>query len=397
MKRRLLKHLTLSMAVFLSAVLLAACGGGSSGGDSGTLTTSLTDASTDEYRAVYVTIDRVEVHPDNADDGMWEIVAEPGKTYNLLELVNGVRETLGVASLATGHYTQMRLIIGQEPDDGLNLFSRQHQHANYIVDMDDDEIHELTVPSGSQTGLKIVNGFDIGAGQVTELVLDFDAMRSVVKAGSSGTYNLKPVVKVLDTSDYAVVGGVVTDSASGDPVAGSLVSAQSVDPAAGDARDAVVVEAGTVTEENGEYALFLAPAAYNLVATRPGYEAACYSKEVATGETAVVDLALQESEALPGTVAGLVTLSGATDDQFATLDFRREIGCLTDAAGEVVETVTVRTLNIGNGSDYSVALPAGDYLVVASSTGMTTATYEVSVVADGVATQDVALEAAPVQ
>jgi hypothetical protein len=44
----------------------------------------------------------------------------PGQIYNLCELVNGVREELGLASLRSGHYTQMRLIIGRDPDDGIN-------------------------------------------------------------------------------------------------------------------------------------------------------------------------------------------------------------------------------------------------------------------------------------
>ncbi|MEJ2642516.1 MAG: hypothetical protein P8010_23425, partial [Desulfosarcinaceae bacterium] len=41
---------------------LSACGGGSNSDGSGTLTLGLTDASTDAYRAVYVTIDEVRVH-----------------------------------------------------------------------------------------------------------------------------------------------------------------------------------------------------------------------------------------------------------------------------------------------------------------------------------------------
>jgi hypothetical protein len=36
----------------------------------GTLSTSLTDSSTDEYQAVYVTIARVEVHHDG--NGGWQ-------------------------------------------------------------------------------------------------------------------------------------------------------------------------------------------------------------------------------------------------------------------------------------------------------------------------------------
>ena len=98
-------------------LLLAACGGGGSSDGQGTLSTSLTDSSSDEYKAVYVTIDRIDVHHD--DSGDWETVATPGTTYNLLELVNGVVEQLGEVLLDSGHYTQMRLIIGDTPDQSL--------------------------------------------------------------------------------------------------------------------------------------------------------------------------------------------------------------------------------------------------------------------------------------
>jgi len=172
------------IASSLFIVMLAACGGGeSSSSSTGTLSLSLSDATTDEYNAVYVTIEEVQVHKD--EDSSWQVVASPNKTYNLLELVNGVREQLGIAELQTGHYTQMRLIIGETPDNGVNLLSEGNPHGNYIIDKS-DTYYELKIPSGYQTGIKIVHGFDITENQTTELILDFDASRSIVKAGNSG-------------------------------------------------------------------------------------------------------------------------------------------------------------------------------------------------------------------
>ena len=42
-------------------------------------------------------------------------------------------------------------------------------------------------------------------GQLADMVLDFDACRSIVQAGKSGNYNLKPVVAVIQRLTTAIV------------------------------------------------------------------------------------------------------------------------------------------------------------------------------------------------
>lgn len=335
----------------------------------GTLSTSLTDASTHDYKAVYVTIAEVDVHPDRG--GGWQTVASPNKTYNLLDLVNGVRETLGIADLDAGHYSQMRLILGETPDSGLNILSQPHPFANYLID-ENDAVHELKVPSGLTTGLKIVNGFDTDADQTTELVLDFDAMRSVVKAGASGKYLLKPTVKVRNTTAGAVVSGVVSEAGSSPaaPLGGAFVTAQIADPASADARDQVVIEAGTLSASDGGYSLFLAPGDYNLVAVEDGYLPACTAVSLQPASQTTTDFALTPvANDGTGELTGTVSIAGASADQVVTVDFRQEVTC--DGASAMA-MITVASVNVANGGDFDVTLPVGDYQVVASTSGQTT-------------------------
>jgi hypothetical protein len=378
------RRLCLSLFYLFVCLGLTACGGNSSsGGGQGTLATSLTDSSTDEYQAVYVTISRVDVHHEGDGVGVWETVATPDRTYDLLVLVNGVRETLGVETLAAGHYTQMRLIIGRTPDDGRNLFGQTHPYANYIVDRDDAEIHELKIPSGTNSGLKIVNGFDINANQTTELILDFDAMRSVVMAGASGQYLLKPTVKVLRTIDYALVTGTVTDTAT-PPVAlaGALVTAQSAAPLAVDVIDQVVIATGTVTNIAGHYSMPLLAGDYNLVAAKNGYLAGCTAVSLLEDSTTTVDFHLAPAAA-PGMITGTVTIGGAQLDPFATIDFRRSADC-----GAGATMITVKSAHIGDGGTYNVTLPPGDYTVVAAATGQPTQSATVTVLSGAVTTNN---------
>lgn len=363
-----------SLACFFSGFFLAACGGGQGTSGQGTLVTSISDSFTEEYKAVYVTIGRVDVHlgGDEDEDGRWQTVAKPGGTYNLLELVNGVRERLGVATLEASTYTQMRLVIGTEPYDDPDLPGPQHPFANYVVDSDDDEIHELKVPSGPETGLKIQGGFEILDGGTTELILDFDAMRSVVKAGSSGDYLLKPTVSVLDITEGAIVSGNVSDGT--DPLEGARVMAQTADSTAPDPRDEVIIKAGTVSSPLGSYAMFLLPGEYNLVANREGYLPACVPVDLAAQDNVPVDFVLGQAVAGTGTISGMVSIAAAGSDQYATIDFRQEIPC-----GGTDRPVTVRSINVADGYPYSVVLPPGNYRAVGWTYGEAATVLDVAV------------------
>lgn len=372
----------LLLCVLLAAVLSACGGGGGAVSGQGTLSTSLTDAAIDGYQAVYVTISRVEVHMSGG--GGWQSVANPEKTYNLLELVNGVRETLGLATLEAGHYTQMRLILGGTPDAQANIFSQPHSFANYLIDAN-GVVQELTTPSGMTTGLKVVRGFDINPDQTTELILDFDAMHSVVKAGASGKYQLKPTVKVLTVADGAIVSGQVRAAGATPPLAleGALVTAQTVDPASADASAQVLIEAGTLSAADGGYALFLAGGAMNLVAVKEGYFPACTAATLLPASQQTVNFDLQPDAAAPGSITGTVSIAGALAGQVVSLDFRQQAACQGSAGPAMI---TVRAIQVETGGGFAVVLPAGSYQLVASTAGKTTQAVDTVVVTPAAAT-----------
>jgi hypothetical protein len=221
---KILKCLISSFTLLLLVISLSSCGGSDSPVATGTLNIKLTDDSSDKYQALYVTINEVHVHHETLG---WEILnsselALP-QTLNLLELINGKMADLGIAELPAGHYNQMRLILGTEP-----IEPPEHEFANYLVIKEEGletvKNEELKVPSGFQTGIKLVNGFDIVAsGATTGVVLDFDAHRSIVQKGN-GDFGLKPTIKVLETVDNTVSGTV--ENEDGSAFENAYVSAQ---------------------------------------------------------------------------------------------------------------------------------------------------------------------------
>ena len=158
------------------------------GGDgSGTLRIALTDAPACGYDHVYITVDRVRVHASSSaedSDGGWsEVVVNPAQRIDLLDLTNGVLAELGQTPLPAGQYSQVRLVLRS---NGTGT------PANAVVPTGGSEI-PLDTPSATQSGLKLVHGFTVQPNTLVDLVLDFDACKSIVKRGNSGRYNLKPV------------------------------------------------------------------------------------------------------------------------------------------------------------------------------------------------------------
>jgi hypothetical protein len=356
-----MKRQIVAVWIFLMAAVffLGACGGGSGGGTSssddgtGTLRLSLVDAPGGSYQAVYVTIKEVQVcaaaqtEGDGDDECEWQTVGTPNETYNLLELVNGVMATLGQEDLPAGTYNQMRLLLSCTDD-----LSKSPVYPNYLIDMD-DVIHELKVPSGCQSGIKLVHPFDIAENMFTELILDFDVARSVVKAGNSGNYLLKPTIKVIGTHDYVIVSGTVTAD-EGAPIEGASVT---VWPSGTAASSPVK---STVTDEIGGYTLYLEPRAYTLVTAGVGYTPDCQILPTLETNQDYQDINFRLTST--GTVTVGISISGIEDGTEVNVSFRQALECFSQ--GERVETAF---FTVTAGVETNVELSAGYYTVIAST------------------------------
>lgn len=301
------------LATTLLLAGLAACGGGS-GSASGTLRLALTDAPACGYDEVNVTIEKVRVHQSGSageNDGGWsDVVLETPQRVNLLTLTNGVLMELGQTALPAGKYTQLRLVLAAN--------TPANPMANSVVPTGGAEV-ALTTPSGQQSGLKIHVNIDVAADQLADFVLDFDACKSVVVAGNSNSYNLKPVLRAIPRS-LAGVTGVAT-------VPGSAVSLQ---------LDGVVVRSTTAVSTasdpsglamGGFLLQPVEPGTYTLVVTAPGQTTAVVKDVVVPeGQVVVVGSAPIAPPASPDKTTLSSSVSTGTTPVDALVSLRKILG-----------------------------------------------------------------------
>lgn len=161
---------------------------------SGEIRVYMTDAPA-LYDSVIVDVQQVSVHiadgDDDDDESGWFVIDDTPQRFDLLELSNGNEAVLAEDELEAGHYSQIRLLLG----DG-----------NYLVE--DGVQHDLTVPSSQQSGLKLIHGFTIEKDQLYEIMLDFDAARSIHQTGN-GQYTLRPTIRVVARSVSGAITGII--------------------------------------------------------------------------------------------------------------------------------------------------------------------------------------------
>jgi hypothetical protein len=382
---------------FLLAVVVAGCGSDGGGNTQpGTLGVSMTDAPACGFDAVNVTVSKMRVHQsDNASEnaaGWTDITLNPPRKINLLNLndptqPNLALDSLGETPLAAGHYTQLRLVL--VPNSGGPPF------ANSVVLSGIPGEIALDTPSGMQSGIKLIHQFTVGSGQRVDLLLDFDACKSIVQTGN-GTYKLKPVIKVIPF----VLNGI--DGFVDKTLPNVSVSAQV---------NGEIVRATVPNTVTGEFFLahLAAPANYDVVITADGRATAVIAAVPVTSSTSITTVSTSGAPipvVTPPTleasathnIGGTVTLNPATDDETVFLAAKQ-----TFVSGPTV-TVKSRTASVVTGNPtgdfaynltlpiaapslgpYSASLPivftqqpaavAGHYTVQASATGYVTQSF----------------------
>ncbi len=188
----------------LLSALLNSCGSSEESSE-GSLSLSLTDAPVTNLEKVVVKISAVNIKGSDEAQNLTFEFNEP-KVIDLLTL-QGTQNLMLFENetVPAGDYTEIRLIV--EQDEALDTYL-EFENGGQV---------ELTVPSGSQSGLKIKGSFNVPENGSANFTIDFDVLKSIVRAGNSGAYHLKPVLRLVDNAQVGLIKGIVDPTLINDP------------------------------------------------------------------------------------------------------------------------------------------------------------------------------------
>jgi len=256
--------ITQCIAGLAAAALLAALAGCSDDSGTGKLTLGVTDAPVDNATAVVVQFTGVEVKPADGSAHSFDFTAP--RQIDLLALTGTDSELLlDEVEVPSGRYNWVRLKVDAN-EDGI---------TDSYIDLTDGSRHELEIPSGDETGLKLLSGFVVPNGGAASFTLDFDLRKSVHEPMDAGdSFKLRPTLRIVDNARAGAIGGtvdaalVVTGCSPAVYVfSGSGVTPDDVDAIAPEPLTTALVELNVASGQYEYTAGFLPEGAYTVTFT----------------------------------------------------------------------------------------------------------------------------------
>lgn len=269
----------LSLA-FVGCFALTACGGGGtapgSSSSASTLSVTLMDGpfrtSGGTVSAVNIAISKVEAI---GSGGVQTIATfNPSQQVNLLNYQTSPLQ-LGTSQIPPGQYQQLRFVLDTSSAN------------NTSVDVN-GTTYPLSIPSATRVGfggntstdsgdgpgtagIKVNVDLNARAGQTYGFVIDFNAAESIVAAGDSGQWLMKPVLIATAQAISGSISGTVKNNA-GTAVSNAQVLAQ---------QNGTTVNSG-VTDANGNFQINALPAgSYTLIINNS------WTNQAGTSQTAI--------------------------------------------------------------------------------------------------------------
>ena len=194
MKTKAIKRMFIALTV-ISLIFNYSCSDNKTE-DTARVQLKLVDAPGD-YLEVNVEIIDIQYNAGEEEGWMsFTPVSDYPINVDLTELVAGNSLLLTDELIPAGMLKQVRLVLSEN---------------NTLRIEGEEDLIPLNTPSAQQSGLKLNLNEELEGGFSYTFILDWIVSESIVKAGNSGNYNLKPVIKVNAEVNSGSISGLVKE------------------------------------------------------------------------------------------------------------------------------------------------------------------------------------------
>jgi hypothetical protein len=280
----------LPLPILALSLLTLACSGGSGSSSSGTLNLTVTDAPIDPalVEEARISVDEIRVHPQaDSEGGFLTIYDGDPIDLDLLDLRNGITESLVSAEVPAADYRQIRLHVA-------SAYLRLVNGNEYSSDDD-----SLKLTSQDTSGFKVFidPAVTVQGGFSTDLLLDIDLGKTFrpIPANdpeNATSYSLHPVIRAANISESGEIRGIVTvDDGAGVLVGEENVAVYILPPGETDPANSV---ASSATGSDGGYAILGLPAgSYDVLAQKDLLEGRLDGVTVTVGSSSNADITIE--------------------------------------------------------------------------------------------------------
>jgi hypothetical protein len=206
-------------------------------GDTARVQLKLVDAE-GEYDQVNIEIIDILYNSSEDEEGWISFTPEGGYPIrvDLTTLIAGESILLADEIIPAGMLKQIRLVLSDQ---------------NTLLLKGEALPVPLDTPSAQQSGLKLKLDTELEPGFSYNFILDWDVQKSIVMAGNSGKFILKPVIRVMAEVNSGSIKGTVIGENLEDDIAGA-VPLEGIVVAIHKAEDGTFI-AESSTNENGDF------------------------------------------------------------------------------------------------------------------------------------------------
>ncbi len=190
-----------------------------------------------DYKEVNIEIIDIQYNSSDSEDSWRSFTPVDGYPINidLTELIAGNSLLLTDEIIPSGMLKQIRLVLSN--------------NNTIVIEGEINPIH-LDTPSAQQSGLKLKLDAELEPGFSYTFILDWDVQKSIVKAGNSGKYLLKPVIRVNTEVNSGSISGKVIGEVQGDNI-DDAVPLKDITVSIYTTGDTYIAE--SLTNENGDF------------------------------------------------------------------------------------------------------------------------------------------------